>query len=266
MAQEQNLILCLAANYTLDSIEPFVASWRENVPTAKLVMFSMNMDQKFYDASARLGIGLKDASHIFTSRHHPQVARYFMYRKFMESASDDYENVLLTDVRDVVFQGDPFVVTRDAPVWFAAEDKTIDACPVNSRWLSCAYGEAVARHLATKTISCSGTTIGDSNGIQAYLDLLCSEAERNKGVSGVPGIDQGFHNYILWRLEPNFIALDTRDRVVNTIGHTQEGSIRISGNRLIVDGTDSALVHQWDRHAAVERHVRSLYRLTDFGG
>lgn len=256
-APTKNLILCLAANYALADIAPFVVSRRLHVD-ADVVVFSANMDAAFYAAATDYGLTVLDADLGAYPTFHPQTARFFRYQQFLAQCGSLYKDVLITDVRDVVFQGDPFAMDRDRSVSFAAEDRLIGECPINTDWLRSAYSGEVADRLADRPISCSGTTIGRFDDIATYIDLMCAEASSTRCPT-VGGIDQGFHNYICYEIKPDFAALDESDHIINTVGYTSAERLSVEDGRVLVDGRFAPVVHQWDRHAAIARAIREAY-------
>lgn len=261
MSERPDLILCLAMGYRLADIEPFVASWQESAPAAALAMFTRDMDERFDEAARRFGIELLDATPFLAPDRHIAISRFYMYRDYLGAHAERFASVLITDVRDVAFQGDPFAVARPKAVSCAAEDQTIGQCGWNTGWLRSAYGEDVVRALADRTISCSGTTIGTVEGIRAYVDLVIGEAEGNPEAARITGIDQGFHNYVLWHRSPDFMALDPGDRIVATLGYTPRAAISVDEGEISVGGVASPVLHQWDRHPDVAQHLSGRYRV-----
>ena len=258
---KRNIILAVAFGYSLPKLEPFLASWRENVTTAELVILARDCDDAFYEAAAALGVVVLDAM----SRRPYAVmgARHFMYRDVLRAHRRNVDSVLLSDARDVVFQRDPFDVRRDHPVVFAAEDNVLGDCPYNRWWLTRIYGEDTARELGGLAISCAGTTMGTTDGILGYLDLMCGEIDAHSDMVEENG-DQGFHNYILYRLKPQFIHLDRADRFVKTLGYTDPDRIGIGANGVLVGGLPAApVLHQWDRHEVSRDYVQGRYRLAE---
>jgi hypothetical protein len=133
--------------------------------------------------------------------------------------------VLLTDLRDVVFQGDVFAGARnvlaaagadagssggsgggggggddDVSVLFAALESatvTLGTEPWNARSLAATFRPAVAASLAPLPVICSGTTIGGVRAVRTYLRAMI--ARFPVLMSGGPSEfgDQRLHNYLL---------------------------------------------------------------------
>lgn len=254
----RNVIVTVAANYGLDKIEAFLCSWRENAPDAALVVFTSNCEAGLHQACARMGATTIELTEPW--RYSLLVGRHFVFRNFLRANRERFDNVLIADCRDLIFQSDPFAVPRDAEVWFAAEDERIGKCDFNRYWMAMVYGGETADELAEETIACAGTTIGTCNGVLRYLDLICHEADARPDRVTLFA-DQASHNYIFYKLKPDFIGLDRHDRVVHTLNHTSHDRIAVRGDEVWVDGAVSPVVHQWDRHPDLVGFIGRRYRL-----
>jgi hypothetical protein len=81
-----------------------------------------------------------------------------------------YDYILSADVRDIVFQGNPFARVDGADVYYYLEaDRIIGDCPINSRWMEQAFGPEVRLSSASHRISCAGMLIATSLGLMEYL-------------------------------------------------------------------------------------------------
>jgi hypothetical protein len=175
--------------------------------------------------------------------------RHFVYRNYLKENHHDL--VLLSDVRDVLFQDDPFADPLRAELEICLEAKRlpIGECPYNQFFLNALYGTQAAQSLADKPIACAGTVRGTSDGVKRYLIRTTQHIEQLWRPIGM--CDQGMHNYLYWTgaLEP---------AAVYENGH---GPVYTAGNELSVftdagfvrndDGSIPAIVHQYDRHPAL---------------
>lgn len=243
----RNLVMGLCIGYGFDTIEAFVASLFRHVEGVDLCLFARDMDAAFARAVARFGILLRDPGPYLATGVHPMVGRFRMYRDFLEENGQDYGQVLLTDVRDVLFQDDPFAVPRAREVSFAAEDVQIGANALNAMWVRAVAGDAVLHEIGHCAVSCAGTTIGSTDGIRAYLAQMCAMFDR-MGFDQTRNYDQGVHNVLVSKVQPAWGSLDTEDRIVGTVGCTSADRVAIVRGAILVDGRKPAVVHQWDRH------------------
>jgi len=206
------------------------------------------------------------------NRYHPSSYRYYLYHLFMQDIGKNYKKVQASDVRDVVFQADPFEIVEDdlegVHVFEEDESMTIQKCPVNSKWIAACYGHAVGTTLGSKPISCSGYAIGTSSAMAQYFDVMAGElgarvhCEQN-------GIDQGVHNVLVnWKLAswrpahgslsqhnqpPQFFHYTLEQGPVYTGGYAPKGEyIRgVHGEFQNQDHVDYHVLHQYDRHASM---------------
>ncbi len=156
--------------------------------------------------------------------------------------------VMVTDVRDVIFQDDPFRGGVSGLEVFAEEPPaTIRAQEANSNWIRELYGREALEVIADNPISCSGTVIGDRESILHYLSEMRQESFWHR--QPLTAHDQGIHNYLLWtgRLEPKTLVANGEGRVLSmALMASYERDER--GYVLNRDGAPVAVVHQYDRH------------------
>lgn len=190
--------------------------------------------------------------------HHPASSRFADILRHLRQRPGRYRQVLLTDVRDVVFQADPFADPLPAAVVAALEtDKVRTATePSNAAWARRFYGEHVLTQLADRRVSCVGTVFGTAAGITHYLEELVREmvGMGDRGV-GQFGPDTSAHNLLLWsgRL-PDVGTAENGSRLVFTVAGEDVERFRIeNGVLLSTDGRPVAVVHMYDRHPALRR-------------
>jgi hypothetical protein len=185
------------------------------------------------------------------------------YLRFL--AAHAYERVLISDVRDVVFQDDPF---RQLPisglaVGIEAPRVTIGTESWNANWVRWAYGDAALANIKDRTVACSGVTYGDRDSMLRYLRIITGEIARlSLLASQTSGIDQGIHNHLVWtgRLG-DVLHLHTLQSPLATIGMMTEADLRLTadGRLMNADGSVPAIVHQHDRWPRLaEALARSL--------
>ncbi len=179
----------------------------------------------------------------------PSVGRYLRYYRFLAAAPKGrYENVMLTDVSDVYFQSDPFGFEIGTQLNCFLEDahETLSSEPANRYWLVTAYGEQVLDELGSRTISCSGVTIGPYRAILEYLRVMVNS------LVGLRyqwhGIDQAVHNYLIYKgLVPAVKLVANGEGPVLTLGIVPPAEVAAA----LPDGyADVPILHQYDRHPA----------------
>jgi FkbM family methyltransferase len=163
---------------------------------------------------------------------------------------------MITDVRDVFFQSNPFIIPFSHEVCFAAEDRIIADEVCNASWITDIYGKKIFDEICGETITCSGTTLGTASAMTAYITMMCQELSWRR-YDYLTACDQGFHNYIAWKIRPGFARVDLEDRIFNTIGLTNSSRIEVVGDLVLVDGAAPPVIHQWDRHEKLKEFLRS---------
>jgi len=187
------------------------------------------------------------------------VARYFWYLDYLSGTLGRYRNVMLTDVRDVVFLGNPFdFAIGDGVCFFLEDDRiSINQQMANTSWIVQAYGPRGLVELGSYPISCSGVTIGPVAAIIRYLDVMVEHLLRLTRQER--GIDQGVHNYILRKnLVSNARIIANGDGPVITVGLMSDES----ASRLLASNASQARVlHQYDQRAGLAAAMRERFRL-----
>lgn len=177
--------------------------------------------------------------------------RYPLYYLFLSQNRGKYDKVMLADVRDVIFQRDPFDFDSPAELnCFLEDDRQVIAdCPYNSNWLRSGFGEETLRAFGGKLVSCSGVTVGSYDAIMRYLELMVDEMVQLK--SHPAGMDQGVHNYLLYKGKLNGAHVFPNGAApVLTMGKTVDLPTPIDDDGRILnnDGTVVNVLHQYDRH------------------
>ena len=177
--------------------------------------------------------------------------RYPLYYLYLTQHRGEYAKVMLADVRDVLFQRDPFDFESPSDLNTFLEDgrQPIKDCLFNARWLKTGFGPEALRAFGDNIASCSGITIGSYEAIMKYLELMVDSMIRLK--SHPAGIDQGVHNYLLYGHKFNGAHLFANERgPVMTMGKTTDLPLALDneGRVLNRDGSVVNVLHQYDRH------------------
>ena len=181
-------------------------------------------------------------------------ARYFAYFQYLHDglrSGRSNQNILLTDVRDVIFQRPLFETpTSELELHYEPQSPNIGECKINSQWISEQFGRRALANLADRRISCSGTVSGRARGILEYLaEMQIMLLNLLPTVQMTDG-DQGVHNYVLHSgLLRHAKVLENFERVA-TLHHVPGDQLHIdaAGHVVNPDGSISEIVHQYDRH------------------
>lgn len=197
---------------------------------------------------------------------HYFCARFAVYSQLLAERGGEFDRVFLTDVRDVVFQRDPFAwdVPTDRLACFSEEPSIpIGKCRFNSRWIRDGLGQVAVDAVADKTLICAGTTMGPTDMVRRYLVALVRQMMLLK--KQVNGIDQGTHNYIVHTgaAGPFTIAMNHDGPVIN-LSRTPIERLRFNDDDELTndDGSVIAVVHQFDRLPAEQQKRFKVLRET----
>lgn len=262
---KKNLVMGVAKGYDWNALEPFVISFKRNCPGADLVLFVDDISDFTRDRLISCGGGVenipadyKDVLIIHT--------RWKLFANFLD-AHGDCEQVLVTDTRDVIFQGDVFERFNGYSNYlgYATEEGSILPAgkpPIDYIWIKSRFGKDEADKLANKPAICCGTVIGTVNEMKTFClkmwDFLKTDT--------VWGHEQASMNYFVYEnMLPieNIIELDGQTGAIFTMALSEKISVK-DDHILRGDGGVPAVVHQYDRHANLVHLVDRIYRYRGF--
>ena len=182
--------------------------------------------------------------------------RFPLYYIHLARSAGKYANVLISDVRDVIFQRDPFDFDLGDEVCCFLEDERdrIRDCRYNTNWLKLGFGPGAVEEVGDNLVSCSGVTLGSYRAMMHYLEVMNEHLLRLK--SHPNGMDQGVHNYVLYKRRLKDVRLFANGRgPVLTMGKTTDLPTRFDeqGRVLNDDDTVPGVLHQYDRHVELGR-------------
>jgi hypothetical protein len=259
----KNLILAVATDYEWDKMKVFFLSLEQTGYTGEVALFIENINQKIEEMLKRLNftvnlipfqrVGLE---YTFAINDY----RYYLYYNYMVNNESNYKDVLLTDIRDVFFQSDPFKENwkRDS-ITVAKESCEISKEIYNTRWILTKFGYHIYYFLQNKTILCSGTTYGSSKLIIKYLKEMNAALFYN-GYFSLS--DQAVHNYLVYieKIKPVSFS-DNETGPIMTVALEDENNIVINENDqiLLMNGKVASIVHQYDRKSSLVKMISTRY-------
>lgn len=263
--KNKNIIIGTAWKYAVPQLRFFVESWKNHCHNTRLVLVVNNdidMDTVHWLKDNKVEI-LSFTAGYYTPIE-IQHSRYFRYLDFLVEeylrTLDQNIKVFLTDVRDVVFQGNIFSTVSSPGLHVFSEDSkaTCGNTDFNRYMLTVNYGEEVAEELKNHPVICSGTTLGTISSVIRYIQVLIEQRDLNKVMQGwmegkfdmqnTIGLDQGMHIYIVHKNLVENVIHENGDGV-GTLACTSKEDIQILPNKKVsVYGKVPAVIHQWDRH------------------
>lgn len=181
---------------------------------------------------------------------HPNCARHIYYQKYLAEHGAGYNAVMLADIRDILFQKDPFDFSLPDGLGVFREDasQTIGTCSANSYRTRAGFGPDVLQLLHDKHIYCAGTIFGTPAAIRDYcaralpIFYACATSET---------VDQATFNYLLHlKPPPRVHHFDNDAGPVLTMGHVTRAQLRFNAAGQLVNpaGRIFNTLHQYDRH------------------
>src|SRR5215475_155445 len=253
-ADARRVIFGAAVGFGVDQVRVFVESLRAVGYTGDVVMLVRwpGLKVRHYLRSHRIDVIPIVWVRSFSRSVHAR--RYSIYADYLRARPDRFDQVMLSDVRDVVFQRHPFegITSPKCHFFLEGAEQTIGQDPTNSRWVrGCGTAEQ-AEAVASCRISCSGITIGGTRAILAYLDQM---ADR---IRNIPfrvyreighGYDQGIHN-LLVHLNPDIDGIIVQNNGhIATMGVEPQSLYRLDKSAQIYtsSGHLPPICHQYDR-------------------
>lgn len=305
VTRPRNLILSTQKGLLTHEVRVFLASLRSVACDAEVVIFSADDVREDLDDLAETFNARfisYDADALSATEGPMNLHRFTLFQEFLLQHEDQpFDSVFLCDVRDVLFQQDPFEalgVASGIGVALEPAHLPIGKCDIHSRWLSveCAkYAEEeVLAVVGERARACAGTTLGTHAAVTRYCQLMRQEARRTvvevderqgrlfQGRSTTTDgkrwmlwcNDQGMHNALLWtgrlaqEMDVTLYRAETSKLV--TVGTLQYIRMNQDGEVLTdcaeddpecASGSVAAVVHQYDRVKALTVLAQNLYGL-----
>ena len=263
-----NTILTYLSDYDDYIYDRFIKRLFETGYQGKLVIFTKNDQVKNfckYDYNIEI-IGS-------VSKFHIQVYRYYLYYEYILNNFVNIDYCLITDSRDVLFQNNienyKLDINYDLYVFSEGKTNILNNCQINKGWINNIenkidridriYPTSIFNNIKNNTIICSGTTIGNVKGMTVYLSKMIEFIERYYNEDGgiIVGLDQGFHNLILYHYGLKYIKMKLLypedDPLIFTIGQSvfqkkdNEKYLDSENNVINNSGQKCFIVHQYDR-------------------
>ncbi len=273
---KKNIVLSVLHGYTYQFIEPFIQSYRRGHVEADLVIFTSDTVSALVkrllkkrgaiiiEYSSKNPLDLVDHSlkENLPSRISINNYRFILFLDFLIKNKEKYENILLTDIRDVIFQSDPFKKMNNDSIYFflegEGEEGTFGVSLQNHIWSVEANGLEFTESILDKMVSCAGVTAGNINNIIHYLNYMRTSLTAWDELKW--GIDQGIHNGYIYKNEGTNIILSGNEKsLVCTLGLCKDYRLN-KMNEIITPSNDVySVVHQYDRIRELNVLVRKKY-------
>jgi hypothetical protein len=216
-----------------------------------------------------------------------QWNRFILYRHFLQLHYEELRFVLMSDLRDVVFQRNPFEnhyyrnsnITSGTnnsipPVIFSCEERHFGNNAIhNDKWIVSTFGKDIFEtSFIGKRIINVGMTMGPIYSIRIYLDMMVKYMSPGKRPM-YEGIDMAVHNYIYHEILEKQLVKEfnsfapTNGDIFFTVAplHKETSLICTNNDPFIVDRchtdflTIPAVIHQYDRSPSFTKSFNERY-------
>ncbi|WP_312145822.1 hypothetical protein [Brevundimonas sp.] len=246
-----------ATGYGVEHVEAFVRSLRAVYAGAVVLFVHDDKALLAFLAAHDVEAVVVPAADAWTPQ--PVVARFSAYERYI-AARPGLRHVLMTDVRDVVFQADPFFLAPTGlEVFVEYETGRLADHAFQVKHLRALAGEALADRLDDQPCICAGTIVGPADEAARLCRLILTlGAIPRSAVGGGFGVDQAS---LALAVGYGLIPAQVQDnyRRVATIGMASEGVGLKDGLIVNPDGSVSPIVHQYDRRLELVEAMRARW-------
>lgn len=274
---KKNLIIGGIFNYNIDQIKPWVLSIEDTMPDAHRVMCVSNINQETRDWLKEKKFELVEMPQANIPVH---VLRFLSIYEYLRTHWANYNYVITTDVKDVIFQKNPFewleannigrsgvkLVAPSEAMYYKDE-------PWNRDNLRQAYGDYFYETLGFKNmrICCCGVIGGESE----YVKDLVFNMFANGINRPIPIVDQAVFNMLIntqpykdvtysapmstaWTLQAGTMNDPTKVDEFRPFW-TEVPPVFKDGKFLTASGNEFYIVHQYDRVPEWKKFIMEKY-------
>ena len=267
-----DLILGFVDAHSPESIEPFVLSLRRNGYGGSIILVTLQADIGCGRLLSENNVVVHSAWEASLFPMHSSLAILLFYYEILRSMRLNgkiFERVMLADVKNVVFQSDPFcgipsggALPREAVCLFLEDGSaTIGGSYWDATAIYRGFGKTTLAEMRNHRLSHNGAVIGSGQGIMRYLLLMQKESFECSQVGRIASdIGQAVHNFLIHRYNVPTIE---NGEYVWAVGCIPSDSIFITQNRKLADhrGRVCPIIYQYDRHEQLRLLVKMEYSL-----
>lgn len=237
----KDLIIGAASNYTWDQLKHWVNSIKRSGFTGDIVVVGTNLKNDTLEKLAENGVNLylygnKDEEGNYTSNTNfaPHVERFFYIWNFLNTTEEDYQFVIATDTRDVIFQTNPTTWFEEcmfggykALVASSEGIKYKDEPWNNRNFLEC-FGPFFHNQHKDFLVYNVGVLAGEKNELKDLL-LMIFQMSINRPI---PVVDQAVYNFLIQQEPYKTITkyVDNSDAWAAQLGVTEDAIKSGSGD------------------------------------
>jgi hypothetical protein len=195
------------------------------------------------------------------------VKRFFKIEQLIKTL--DHDQFMITDLRDVILQGNPFQLLNENTLITGIEPVTIQKSEMNAGWMQATYPSAVYNRLKLRAVACAGVTVGGRKAIFQYINEMVEETYKHlPRVVNKLGADQAIHIRLFYeRLKGLDLHLEANGSgSIATLHFSKLQEFKLEDGTLENrTGKPLTIIHQYDRHPHLMTALREgLLRGTAF--
>ncbi len=253
-----DVVLGYGTGYDAADIAPFVLSLRAVFDGAVALVVDDRPDLKTF--LAQHDVIAVHPQHLGGWEPHAVMARFAAFDRLL-GQWPEVKSVLITDVRDVIFQAAPFAPAPERlEAYVEYEDGVLGDHDFNMKYLRALAGDDLAEAIARKPCLCVGTVLGPREAMIRFCrTVMMLAAIPRSELGGAFGADQAACNLAVHmglveaEIRPNYGR-------VATLGLTKTETLGWSDGKVTNPGGGfSPIVHQHDRHPALATAVHDRW-------
>lgn len=265
-----NLVIGAAFNLPIRDIKRFVLSFRKYNIVDDLVLI---INEEIFKSLNNFFVK-NNVKAIINDSHKildiiPHSYRYYLYADYLKN-NLQYRSILLSDVRDVIFQENPFSELPSDFLYLFNEDANVKVQDeeFNSFWLKYFYGDESFNKIKNNNIICSGTILGSQIRIIEIINLINTEILRLKKEQRTDikthTPDQGIVNWLYNQPNNRFFEIKKSGDIIATVGcsiYKPQATDQITADNefIYVNGKKPCVIHQYDRSPVFSEIISKLY-------
>jgi hypothetical protein len=260
----RRLIVGAASRYRPEQMRPFIESLRATGYAGDVVILVNFWNWRLQ--SYLRGSGVTPYRMWTTRRIHGPAAthRYEFYARIARQNRDRYDEMMVTDTRDVLFQRNPFAGLTSSACHYYLEHatRTIGEEPTNLSWAKLFLPAEQAAAVSRNRVSCCGIVIGGMAAMDVYLARMAADLravplrDRRRG-----GADTALHQGLAF-LDGGAPGVVMENNIhVATMGIEPDATYRIGDDGVVrtADGHVPAILHQYDRVPHINSAIAGRY-------
>jgi len=260
----RRLIVGAASRYRPEQMRPFVESLRATGYAGDVIIIVNFWNWRLQSYLRAFGV---TSCRMWTTRriHGPAAThRYEFYARIARENRDRYDEMMVTDTRDVLFQRHPFADLSSPACHYYYEHSimTIGEEPTNLLWAKLFLPPDQAAAVSRHRVSCCGIVAGGMAAMNVYLARMAADLravplrDRRRG-----GADTSLHHRLAF-LDGGVPGVVMENNIhVATMGLEPESTYRVGDDGVVrtADGHIPAILHQYDRVPHVSAAIARRY-------